>query len=248
MEKWKEDAERASGAPIAIARVTLLAERNRVEAPDGVPYPPVLARYLADASFRAQLAAAHALTLNYEGAEGRAHYVLLNQGTAAQWKDHEDGLVAHELGHIWLHARGFRAPLLEEGKPACLTILTGDIPQHILIRREARRREMDPRPYLISKLKVDLDNLEKAAATRIEGCQRLVALGHWLDMRLGLEPGDWDGQARLEALYADHWAAIRPAADRLTELLKAADLEDPEGFARAMATVGEELQKMFRPE
>jgi hypothetical protein len=231
LEQWKREAGELSGGTIEVLRIG----GGSASQANPQPLPEVAARALSDASFRQNLAAAHALTVNWEGPP-RAHYVLLNMALAGQWKDAEEGLLAHEIGHIWLNARGFRSPPFEPGPRACLGILAGDIPQHILIRAEIERRGISGSRYWLGNLELAMQ-LTGKSPPKLEPCQKLVVLSQWMDARLGATPDTWAEWECFEALQRKIHPWLLPYADTLENLLRGADLRTPAGFAGTVERV-----------
>jgi hypothetical protein len=236
LDQWKRDAEALSGAPIQILRI------------GGMPLalPGVVARALGDESFRRNLAAAHALTIHWDGVE-KAHYVLLNMALAAQWKDAEEGLLAHEIGHIWLNAAGYRTPPYESGPVACLSVISADIPQHILIRAEVERRGIAASRYWLGNLELAKRSIEGRRPTgRLDPCQKLVVLSQWMDARLGASPDSWTEWDCFESLYAKTYPSLKPHADALASLLRPLDLRGREQYQSALRSVRERLEIVLR--
>ncbi len=238
LEQWKQEAGQLSGGTIEVIRI---GGRTSPKLPE------VVARAMADPSFRQNLAAAHALTVNWEGPQ-RAHYVLLNMALAGQWENTEEGLLAHEVGHIWLNARGFHSPAYEPGPRACVGILAGDIPQHILIRDEMARRGIDGSRYWLGNLELAMHSTGKSSGNlprRLEPCQKLVVLSQWMDARLGATPDTWPEWECFEALQRKVYSWLLPYADTLENLLRGAHLRMPAEFARTVMRVRTLLESIL---
>ena len=234
--QWEREAGELSGGTIEVLRIGEAGSAAQ-------RLPEIVARAMSDASFRQNLAAAHALTVNWEGPP-RAHYVLLNMALADQWKDGEEGLLAHEIGHIWLNARGFRSPPYQPGPRACLGILAGDIPQHILIRAEMARRGISGSKYWQGNLELAM-RLARKSRWKLEPCQRLVVLSQWMDARLGASPDSWAEWECYEELQRRTYPWLLPYADALEKLLRGADLDDPTGFAHMVVRVRTLLERIL---
>ena len=236
VEAWRRDI----GTAVTIARVA----SGSVEL-DGA-FAPALAGYLADASIRRELEAAHALTVNHEDASGRTHFILLNMARAGEWAFAEDELLAHELGHVWLAVRGFDAPVFAPGPLACLAVHAGDIPQHVLIRREMRRRGIGDSRYQIRNLATTLAALESGALPDLAPCQRLQLLSQWLDMRLNLDESAWHGWRPFDRLAADRYPDLARHVAAVEALIRDADLTRREGYLHALRLARQRLQMANR--
>ncbi len=233
---WAEETERLSGGKIALARIYTDPLRNALVLPEDAPYPELLSQYFSDPSFRAQFAAAHALSVNHSGPEGRIHFILLNMSLSEQWTGAEDEVLAHELGHAWLNARGYRAPSFEPGPRACIATITGDLAQHVLIRAEVARRGLGYRNY--SNRQIDAELPEPAAAP----CRRLILLVHLVDARLGLERERW---AALEDRLRRTNPLVPACADQIEAYLRQSDLTSTSGFEAALKTIRPLVERLY---
>lgn len=241
VEDWRQEIEQRYQTRISVIRVQFDSVRNEMRLPATLDDPAVARVYLTDAAFRQQFAVAHALTINLPD----RHLIFLNLGFASQWAGSEDGLLAHELGHVWLDRQGFRAPPFVPGPRACLAIQSADIPQHALIRAETARRGLPWRDYLITSFRAALGGFESAAEPRLTPCQKVVLIGQWLDMRLSGLEADFDGYQRLNQLYTDRFPDLIPIAGMLETYLLQTNLNAPAAFARAVQYVHGELEKLM---
>lgn len=240
LRAWVGEIESLSGGKVILARIYTDPLRNQLQLPADADEPQVLARYLSDPGFRAQFTAAHALSLNYQGPEGRLHYVLLNMAFGDQWAaEGEEGLIGHELGHAWLNARGYRAPEYVPGPRACVASLAGDIVQHVLIRAEMDRRGIPFREFWVRQL--EAENPESGAGP----CRRLILLAQLVDARLGLGQARWEDLARLEEKVARSNPLIPPYAGAISEFLRGAELGSEAGFGRALEFVRRQLERLY---
>jgi hypothetical protein len=229
---WGEEIEKTAGR-IVFVRVEL-DPRNQVRIPKDTERADILLPYLRDETFRNELSAAHALTLNWEGNGEKYHFVLLNMALAAQWKDASDGLIAHEIGHIWLHAKGLAAPPYEAGPDACITIQTADMVQHALIREEMQRRGISGKEYLLNNLKLAMKGLGSGKPAQLDSCRRLIVLSHWLDFRFGIAPGDWGDAEHYAELHAARYPDIEAAGSVIEEYLRTHEISDRKTFLQAV--------------
>ncbi|MBK9171040.1 MAG: hypothetical protein IPM24_26775 [Bryobacterales bacterium] len=230
IDAWRRDI----AAPVVIVRVEAGVRAD--------PDEPVLGGYLANPAFRRELDAAHALTLNHEDASGKRHFILLNAARSAEWRFAEEELLGHELGHVWLAARGFDAPVFAPGPLACLAVHAGDIPQHVLIRREMRRRGIGGDRYQIRNLDATLAALESGTLPELAPCQRLQFLSQWLDMRLSLPESAWPDWRRFDRAAADRYPDLARHATALEGLVRGARLSRRDGYLHALRLVRQRLE------
>lgn len=147
LEQWRAEIEAAGGAPVLVAEVEFSADGSEMRLPDDVPGRPLFVQYLRREDFVRQFLLMRGVLVHHQGPDANAFLVLLNGARRGEWGAHEASLLGHEFGHAWLRARGYPAPVFPPGPLACLAIHTGDIVQHVLIRREMdRRRWLAPRP------------------------------------------------------------------------------------------------------
>lgn len=246
LEEWRREIELRTGGRIAVVPVHTDPERNEMRLPEDLDAARIARRYLADDSFRRELTLAQALTINHRGPEGEIHLILLNMALADQWKGAEEGLLAHEVGHIWLDAMGLRAPAFQPGPRACIGIHAGDIPQHVLIRAEAERRGISTRPHLLGNLRMALAALESGKATRDPPpCARLALLSQILDARVGVTAEQWDERSRFLQLFESAYPEVASQAPAIEERLRLADLTDREQLEAVTEFVRRQLERLF---
>lgn len=238
LQNWAQEIERTSGGTVRAVRVYTDPLRNELRIPEDAPRPDLIAHYLRDAGFRAQFAAAHALTVNHTGARGKTHLILLNMARSNEWNGEEEGLLAHELGHAWLDARGFASPAYVPGRRSCVSVLAGDIVQHVLIRAETERRGVSQRRYWIRQV--------RAGGPQPAGdpCQRLIQLARLVDARLGLEGTD---RAVLERLESEYQTAAPELRDYAGAVERALDgkLTEKVGFTTSVERVRAILERVY---
>jgi hypothetical protein len=236
LTKWKAEIEERDGGKIILVPIETDAKSNTMILPEDIEARPVLRRFFLSEDFRGQLASAHALTVNSDPAEGKFHFILLNMARAEQWREAEEALLAHEFGHIWLNATGYSGLPYQPGPDSCLAINAGDVVQHVLIRREMKRRGIPNLPYWLPNLERSLAALEQAgaAAPPLTGCPKLVQLTQWVDARLGLTVEDWSKLPRFLALLEKDYPDLAPLADDLAEYIGYRDISDPEQYRRVL--------------
>ena len=226
LEAWKKEIE-SGGARIAMARVYV--RNGSYVLPADVDFRDLLLQLFSQYDFRAQFTLAHALNVNLDQPTRRLGFVLLNMERLKNSRESEEAIVAHELGHIWLHQRGFRAPPVVPGALACEAIHMGDAVQHVLIRRELTRRGVEFRPGWVQDLDAAYAAIAKqplATAPAPDLCARLQRLAQVIDLRLGLPDGEWKNRVKYEERLLAADPLLVELVDRLVRLLNALDLEN----------------------
>jgi hypothetical protein len=219
---------------------------HELRIPEDAEGREILARYFRQPAFRTQFIAAHALTINHQGPEGKLHFILLNGASAAQWTGMEDALLAHELGHAWLDERGYKSPAYAAAERSCVAIHAGDMVQHILIRDETNRRGIAARHYWLRNLRAASAYLENRPAGQAEPpCQKLIRLTQLLDVRLGLSQQDWDGFDHFLELYQTSYPDLLTHADAMESFLRDHDVSQPADFAAALEFVKDRLERLY---
>ena len=217
-----------------------------VTLPADAPERWLITRYLRNENFLREFAATQAVTVHYVGPEGKFHLVLLNMARAAEWGAHEEAILGHELGHIWLYAQQTPSPVYEEKADSCVTIHAGDILEHVLIREELQARGIDYPSYWRPQAGAMLDQLEAGAGPaedEMPVCRLMALLSLWLDARLGLDENAWNRFDDFEARMSRQFPRLRPLADELTRRVGAADLHDYDTY---LAVLKEVLIAMYR--
>jgi len=192
LTEWKSEIEAASDGRLIAVRIFTDPVNRQIRLPPDIPAIEVLERYLDNTAFLEQFTLAHALTIDYQGVEGRLFFVLLNMALAGGWGGDEDALLAHEFGHVWLNLHGYPS-LAFRGAEACVALHASDIVQHELLRQDFRRRGIDYDSFWIRNLErahLELAARQGQAAAEESPCRRLAGLTLWIDVRLGLTSRD----------------------------------------------------------
>jgi hypothetical protein len=246
LAEWKAEIEKRDGGKIIPVRIYTDRERNEMVLPEDAEARPVLRRFFLRDEFREQLSQAHALTVNWDGIEGRFHFIVMNMALADQWKDAEDAMLAHEFGHIWLDATGYKSLPYDAGAGSCLGIHASDAVQHILIRREVARRSISMLPYWLPNLEQSLHDLETAPPRNLSPCQTLTQLGQWIDAHLGLTPETWDHLPRFLELMNENYPDLAPCEHEIADHLRAEDLTDPDSYRQALKFSLDKFTAVFK--
>jgi hypothetical protein len=244
LREWTREIEAAGGQVIPV-RVVTDPNGGAMRFEGEVAHRGVVARYMADDNFRAQLVAAHALTLNYRGPEGRLHFIIMNIARAPEWSDHAEGMLAHEVGHAWLDAMGYAGVTYESGSQACLSTHITDVVQHVMIRSEMRRRRIDSTGYWLSKLTPLIADLESGNPPKVAGpCGQALLLSQWLDARLGTSPEAWEKLRPIELAFAEAYPEVGRCAADIESLLRVADLMDPVAYRTVLEAVRARIHRL----
>lgn len=226
--------EQASGGLVVIVPVETDPIQNALRIPPAFPGRPVMAKLLSEESFVVLLLRAHALNVNYRGAEGVFHFIVENQARSADWNEMEDSLLAHEFGHIWLNAIGYRSPQSDttDAPAACLAAHTGDIVQHILIRDEAQRRGVDVMRFWLHVQEMALTLPESQTAPQLDRCQKWQAAAEWLDAVLGAP--QWPLLDRYQTKMRAYYPVLIPFITQIREWIEPLNLWDRSIYEYAM--------------
>ena len=240
--EWQTEIESGRGGKLWPLRVfvELRGGMPTYVLPDDTPQRPVLARYFGDANFRAQFVRTHAVSINYEGPEGKFFFIVLNMDRLKEMGSDEEILLSHEFGHAWLHAQGLRAPTVTPGQGACQAIHVGDIVQHMLIREEQSRRGFDFRAGWTRDLEAAAERLRNMAPETeptAQPCLRLERLALLVDVEAGLSDGQWAGRSAFVRRLAAGDPRLGDLAHRLARILRGYDLADSTEYHLALGTV-----------
>jgi len=234
IERWRTEIEARSGGDVIIARALFDRQTGTWSLASGTPQRAALMAYLADPEFARQLQAAHALTVSHRDGDRVSSWIYLNMQRSREWMN-ADAIIAHELGHAWLKAQGYPSPRFISGPTACLSVHTGDVVQHILIRGEMDRRGIRYKPGWIQ-------DLEKGSAPPTEPCQKVLQAALWIDARLGLTVSDWPGLPRYFELQAKQSPALAPIVEDVVKYLRDADVHGKDSHRAALTYVFAQLK------
>ena len=246
LDHLKADIE-AAGVTLVVVPVTTDTERNVMTIPSGFPHRAVVVRYLSNDSFRREFYAANALTVGQEGPAGKVSFVLLNMAREPEWGPYREGLLAHEFGHVWLSANGFRSSPFQEGPEACVGIHAADILHHILIRQEMRRREIDDQAFWHSLFDGVRRQLEQSAAdSPVSPCEKLILLSQWMDLRFGYGDSAEPFVEPLTGLFQDRQPDVVERGNMIETFLAGRDFRSISGFIQSFAGVHSLVDSYFK--
>ena len=239
LAKWKADIEATGKTTVVLARVFTDAGRNELVLPDDAEFRPFLRTLLESEPFVAQFVQTHAINVNSNTGLRPISVVLLNMARAADWDGQEESVIAHELGHIWLHARGYQAPHVARGL-SCEAVHAGNIVQHVLIREQMRIRGIDFLPFWIRTLESALDQMNKPAGDQqqpADRCQRISRLALWVDVVLGLTDKEWSRRPALLAAFRKDFPELDQSAAGIATMLRGRNLQDHQTYQRLLHEV-----------
>lgn len=243
LDQWKKEIESA-GVPVLLARVEHDASSNTYSLPQGIEGRELFAQYLGQADFLRQFEQMYGVMVHHKG-DRPAYLVMLNLGRVEEWRGYEEAVLGHELGHAWIKSKKFPAPIYQPGLAGCLAIHTGDIAQHVLIRKELARRGIDQTTFWLMTLdKATAKAGELPKPPEHDRCIRVLQARELVDVRLGLEGVDWPGREAYEAMVKRVFPEVEPTAAEIVSYMKQHDMEDVAQHRRALVVVFEHLKAL----
>lgn len=234
---WKAEIEQKN-VEVVIAEARRPSPGAPFSAPPDTPRLDILASWLATEDFQRQFALMRATTVMHRLAEGQIAFILLNGERRAEWERHQEALLAHEFGHAWIKAQGYPAPVFVPGPHACLAVHTGDIVQHVLIRKELDRRRIEFRRHWLEGLESSIPYLETAQPPPEEDrCARARVAAEWVDVRLGLAPGEWPMQERYEKAVRRYMPEVVSTVEQIVSFMRSVDVASRSAHRQALETV-----------
>ena len=239
LANWATEISQQSGAKVVVI------ELEPGKLPQQEPHRTIARQHFATPSFQQLFLSAQALSLNPPS--GKYQYIFVNRLLAPKDPEALTGLLAHELGHLWIKAQGYAAPKYLAGEAGCLSVTTGDALQHILMRDEMDRRGIIWRPGLVRQF---IPALEKMAQDdqddqhpQVPRCQRLAQVLLWLDVELGISDKDWDQRIRFLNLMEKRFPEVAIKGKQLAAELAKLDLRDKQVHRQELVRVFESLKK-----
>jgi len=239
LAQWKRDIEAAGKTTVVLARVFTDTARNELTLPDDVEFRPFLRKMLNDEAFVKQFVQTHAINVNSNTGLRPISVVLLNMARSADWEGQEDAVIAHELGHIWLHTRGYEAPQGLDGL-SCVAVHAGDIVQHVLIREQMRARHIDYLPFWISSLEAALLQMDGRTVSNpqiADQCQHISRLALWVDVAVGLSDREWPRRQALLAGFRNRFPELKDRSDRIAAILRGRNLNQKVMYQKTLRSV-----------
>lgn len=242
---WKADIEAQSKTPVHIAVAEYSQAAHTYQLPASTPGRDLFATYLKSENFVRQFQQMYAVMIHHKAPDSSAFLVLLNGMREAEWCGHEEAVIAHELGHAWIKARGLPTPVFIDNAWACVGVHAGDIPQHVLMRAELDRRGIDHRTFWLAGLDAAAKEMEaQPAPPESDRCARVRVAAQWADVKLGLRENDWPGRARYEAAVRRQMPELEETVDEVVRYLKDKDLNDRDVHRAALQFVFARLKDL----
>ncbi len=238
---WAAEIEGLTKSRIIVMRL------SPGELPVGEPHRSMARQHFSDPVFLQMFKASQALSLNPNGPAGTFQYIFVNTQLAPQDQESLNALLGHELGHLWIRARGYPTPRYATGEAGCLSVVTGDALQHILMRGEMDRRGIVWRSGLVNQLEPALVKLREPLAdepAKTPRCQMLAQISLWLDVDLGLQEQDWKYRQDFLSLMEARFPAVAEQGRILAKELGAANLADKDVHRKQLQLVFARL-KLF---
>lgn len=251
LEQWHAEIESVGGAPVYVAEVEFSPDGQQISLPDATPARPLFAQYLRQEDFVRQFILMRGVLIHHHGPDGQAHLVLLNGARRPEWGAHQDALIAHEFGHAWLRAKGYPAPVFQPGPLACLAIHTGDIVQHVLIRREMEARGIDHLALWLASLEAATagaavlpDNEGMAKIRAGDPCLALRQAAEWADVRLGFAGSRPEIVESYEVEMRRLFPDLERAVSSIAEAVRSRKVEDHQQHLDALRQVNALLRRL----
>ncbi|MCL4853224.1 MAG: hypothetical protein KJZ78_17845 [Bryobacteraceae bacterium] len=247
LTEWKSEIEATGSGRLIAVRIFTDPVNREIRLPPDIPAIEVLERYLRNTAFIEQFTLAHALTIDYQGVEGRLFFVLLNMALAGEWEGDEDALLAHEFGHVWLNLNGYPS-LAFRGAEGCVALHASDIVQHELLRQDFRRRGIDYDSFWIRNLeraRIELASRQEQAAEE-NPCRRMAGLTLWIDVRLGLTSREWAHRDEFLAALEGRYPEWRELAAELAQRIEKTDLRDRRRYRAILDLTARRIQRHLR--
>jgi hypothetical protein len=246
LARWKADIEATGKTTVVLARVFTDANRNELVLPEDAEFRPFLRRLLSSESFVTQFVQTHAMNVNADTGLRPISAVFLNMALAADWEGQEDAVIAHELGHIWLHARGYEAVRVPGGL-SCEAVHAGDIVQHILIREQMRARRIDFLPFWIRTLESALEQMTKQSGGEsgtADRCRHIARLALWVDVDLGLTDREWPRRQAMLSALRKSFPQLEGDETQIAAMLRGRNLRDYPTYRDALRAVFFRVQRV----
>lgn len=243
LEQWKAEIEKA-GVPVLVARVNHDAATNTFRLTQGVKDRELFVEYLQRDDFIQQFQHMYGVMVHHKGIR-EAYLVMLNGAKSAEWEADEEAVLAHEFGHAWIKSRLYPTPVFQPGLAGCLAIHTGDIAQHVLIRKELDRREIDFRSFWLKSLdRAVRQSTTAAKPAEDDRCVRVRQAAELVDVRLGLAGHAWAGREAYEARVKRLMPEVEPTAADIIDWISTHDMENVDQHRQTLRVVFEKLKAL----
>lgn len=243
LEEWKKEIENA-GVPVLLARVEHDKGSNTYSLPEGIEGRELFAEYLNQSDFLRQFEQMYGVMVHHKK-DKPAYLVMLNMGRVGEWGANEEAVLAHELGHAWIKSKKYPTPVFQTGLAGCLAIHTGDIVQHVLIRKELERRGIDQRTFWLKTLdEATAKAGEMERPPEQDRCIRVMQAAELVDVQLGLEGVEWARREAYESMVRRVFPEVEPTVAAIVDWMKRRDMEKVDEHRQALGVVFEHLKAL----
>lgn len=243
LEQWRKEIEE-SGVPVLVARIGHESSTNTYSLPAGIEGRELFTEYLKQNDFMQQFQHMYGVMVHHKGVR-EAYLIMLNLARADEWAANEEAVLAHELGHAWIKSRKFPAPVFQPGLAGCLAIHTGDIAQHVLIRKELDRRGIDHRTFWRRTLdRAVEESTALGPPADDDRCIRVRQAAELVDVRLGLAGEEWAGREAYEAMVRRLMPEVEPTVREIVNWMNSHDVEAIDQHRQALRVVFDRLKAL----
>jgi hypothetical protein len=243
--QWRQEIEK-EGRPVHITKVDHDPANNTYGLPRGTPHRELFAGYLRTSEFLADFQHLYAATVTHNAKGAEAYLIMLNMARFDEWKDAAEAVLAHELGHLWLQSRGYPAPAYQPGPLSCVSMFSGDVVQHILIRQELDRRGIQHRRLAQRVLDATARHLAaNPKPPESDRCLLVRQAAQLVDAALGMRGESWPGREAYDAIWRDKLPEIEAPAASLITYLRNRDVSPREAHQEAIKFAYEKLAGLF---
>jgi hypothetical protein len=217
LDNWRAEIEQLDHSKILIMRVA-----ENTPPPADPEARSIITEVFRSPGFASQFSRAEAMSVT----NGKYHFVLINPALTPD--SGYEAVLGHEFGHLWLKAMGYPSLVYQGGDAGCLAINAGDMIQHVLIREQLDRRKISWRGRWHQNLEKTADALEQSSAGQPVApiCQRLAQIAMWVDVRLGIDAGQWKDSDRFEKAMSAAFPELRKGVGEIAETLSKLNLSD----------------------
>lgn len=243
--EWRAEIEKRA-RPVYITRVDYDSANNAYRLPPDAPRRDLFASYLRTPAFLSDFQHLYAASLTHNAKGGEAYLIMLNMARAGEWNDSEEAVIAHEMAHLWLQSLGYPAPAYQPGPLSCVGMFSGDIVQHVLIRRELDRRGIRHRRLLARVLDATARDLAaNPKPPEQDRCLLVRQAAQLTDAILGMQGEDWPGRETYDKVWRDKLPDIEAPVARILAYLQDHEVSSREGHEAAIKFAYEQLAGLY---
>jgi hypothetical protein len=115
----------------------------------------------------------------------------------------------------------------------------------VLIREEMDRRGIEWRKFWLMGLETAVGEMEtRPAPEEKDRCARVKAAAEWVDVKLGMKVGEWEGQGRYEAALKKWMPEVEATVAEVVEYMRGKNMGDRDEHREALKFVFEKLKDL----